>query len=56
MTDSDHFLYGVGLLWYTNLGGFRLSMNMRVVEGVGLVRKILVCYHRQVEISHARGL
>ena len=45
----------VGLV-YINLGGLRLSMTVRVVEGVDLVRKILVYYYRQVEISHARGL
>ena len=37
-----------GLLWYTNFGELRLGMTVGVVEGMNLVKKILV-YYREVQ-------
>ena len=37
-----------GLLWYTNFGELRLGMAVGVVEGMNLVKKILV-YYREVQ-------
>ena len=41
-----------GLLWYTNFGELRLGMTVGVVEGMNLVKKILV-YYREVQSRDA---